>query len=60
MRVVYDIRDFLRERYDDIKLIDAQSFLWMMWMVDVSNTPEYIEPVDPFETTYLEGKKVTV
>lgn len=60
MGVIHDIYDFLRERHAEIELIDAQSFLWMMWMVDAHNSQEYVESTDPLETTFLEGKKVIV
>ena len=65
MSVINDIYAFLSGKTNDVELIDAQSFLWMMWMVDTHNTPEYIESDDPYETStytssYFEGKKLKV
>lgn len=34
------IKGYLAEYFADVELIDAQSFLWMMWLID-GKTPEY-------------------
>ena len=64
MSIVKDIHQYLIDEGLDTTLLDAQSFLWMLWMID-KDTPEYEEKTDPFETTvtiklnsYKEGKRV--
>ncbi len=66
MSVIKEIHSFLCEKGYEVTLLDAQSFLWMLWMVN-PGTPEYRENADPFETViekplsgFKEGKRVEV
>ena len=64
MGVVKEIHLFLLEKGYQATLLDAQSFFWMLWMVN-NETPELEENTDPFETTvtksgvfFKEGKRI--
>lgn len=64
MTVVKEIHLFLLDKGYEATLLDAQSFLWMLWMVN-NETPELEENSDPFETTvtkssvfFKEGKQI--
>ena len=64
MDVLKEIHLFLLEKGYEAELLDAQSFLWMLWMVD-NETPELEENRDPFETMvtktgvfFKEGKRI--
>jgi hypothetical protein len=64
--IIREIQVFLQEKGIETSLLDAQSFLWMLWMIDKA-TPEYKERIDPYETViekpsvgYKEGKRTEV
>ena len=62
MHTVYDLKWYLQEELDDVELIDAQSFLWMMYKIK-PNTPEpEMQETETFETTiirkYSEGRRI--
>ena len=42
MDVIKELHQYLKEEGLDATLLDAQSFLWMLWMIN-PNTPEYVE-----------------
>ena len=66
MDVIKELHGFLAEQGLEVNLLDAQSFLWMLWMV-TSETPEFKNHNDPYETIiekpafgYKEGKRIEV
>ena len=56
--LVRQIREFLSSRMDsEINLLDAQSFLWMLWMVDESTLEYEEEELEENETVVIVGQK---
>ena len=64
LRIVRELQEMLIPLHPSATLLDAQSFLWMLWMVE-RDTPEYEEQIDPFVTQVItagfrEGRRVEV
>lgn len=64
LEIVRELQVLLKPLHPTVTLLDAQSFLWMLWMVD-RDTPEYEERTDPLETRmvtrsagFKEGRRI--